>query len=329
MTQVAQPETQPATPSQLRAMTGREWLMLVVLAILWGGSFLFNAIALRDLPVLTTVFMRVFLAALVLMMVLRLSGEHLPRRAEVWRALFVLGFLNNAVPFSLIVWGQQYVAAGVASILNATTPLFTVIFAHVLTRDERLDGGRILGVLLGFLGVVVMIGHSAGEGGAGLGSGFGAQFLFLGAAASYGLAGIYGRRFKPMGVSPMVTATGQLIASSVLLMPLALIMDRPWHLPMPGPSALAALLALAVLSTAFAYVLYFRILAAAGATSIALVTFLIPVCAIFLGILVLGEHLEPRQLAGMALIGAGLAAIDGRPWRKIRGWFAGRGGAVS
>lgn len=306
----------PSTSSpelRARAMTGAEWLMLVVLAVLWGGSFLFNAIALRDLPVLTVVFLRVFLAALVLILVLRAANEHLPRGAQVWRALFVLGFLNNALPFSLIVWGQQHIEAGVGSILNATTPLFTVVFAHVLTTDERLDRGRIVGVVLGFLGVVVMIGGGIGQA---LGSGFGAQFLFLGAAASYALSGIYGRRFRRMGVTPMATATGQLIASSLLLFPVAMLADRPWQLPMPGAAALSALLALAILSTSLAYVLYFRILATAGATSIALVTFLIPICAIFLGILFLGEHLELRHILGMVLIGAGLAAIDGRLWKR-------------
>ncbi len=299
-----------------RPMTGREWLMLSVLGFLWGCSFLFNAIAVRDLPVLSVVFVRVALGAAVLIALLRIAGERLPREISVWRALFLMGFANSALPFSLIVWGQTHVAAGVASILNATTPLFAVVFAHFLTVDEKLDRGRIVGVVLGFVGVAIMIGGDAFRA---IGAGFGAQMLFLAAAASYAFSGIYGRRFRRLGVGPMATATGQLIAASVLLLPLVLIVDRPWTLAMPGLPAIGAMIGLAVFSTSAAYVLYFRILATAGATNLALVTFLIPICAIALGIIVLGEHLALRHLVGMAMIGGGLAAIDGRLWRRLRG----------
>ncbi|MFB9224303.1 DMT family transporter [Paracoccus cavernae] len=305
-----------APPAANRPMTGKEWLMLSALAVLWGCSFLFNALAVRDMPVLSVVFIRVALAAVVLIAVLRLAREHLPRDPAIWRALFVMGFANSALPFSLIVWGQTHVAAGVASILNATTPLFTVLFAHVLTTDEKLDRGRVMGVILGFMGVAVMIGGDALRA---IGTGLGAQMLFLAAASSYAFSGIYGRRFRKLGVSPMATATGQLIAASVLLLPLVLIVDRPWSGTMPGLPAIGAMIGLAVFSTALAYVLYFRILATAGATNLALVTFLIPICAILLGIVVLGEHLALRHVVGMVLIGGGLAAIDGRLWRRLAG----------
>lgn len=297
-----------------RTMTPLEWGMLLILSVVWGGSFFFNRVAVQELPVFTVVVSRVALAAVILTAILKLRGERLPTSGRVWAAFFGMGFLNNAVPFLLIVWGQQFIASGVASILNASTPLFTVVFAHFLTTDEKLSGGRLAGVLIGFAGVAVMIGPDAFRA---LGSNLAAQLACLGAAVSYAFAGIFGRRFRAMGVTPMTTAAGQVIASSTILIPVMLFVDRPWTLPIPSMAAIAALVALAAVSTAFAYVLFFRILSTAGATNIVLVTFLVPVSAILLGVAFLGERLRPEHLAGMALIGAGLAAIDGRIWRRF------------
>lgn len=299
-----------------RPMTAREWGMLLTLSLVWGGSFFFNEIAVRQLPVFTVVVCRVALAAVILLAVLRLTGQRLPRSGKVWAAFFGMGMLNNVIPFSLIVAGQQSVASGVASILNAATPLFGVIFAHLLTQDEKLTPLKLAGVIVGFLGVAVMIGPDAISG---LGGNLAAQMMILAGAASYAFAGIFGRRFKAMGVSPMATATGQVIASSIILLPLVLVIDRPWTLPAPGWDAIAALIGVAAISTAFAYFLYFRILASAGATNLLLVTFLIPISAILLGTAFLSEALLPRQIAGMALIGLGLSLIDGRLWRRLGG----------
>lgn len=301
--------------SSNRPMTALEWSKLIALAAVWGGSFFFNGVAIRELPVLTVVVSRVALAALILLVVLKLKGERMPADPRIWAAFFGMGLLNNAIPFSLIVWGQQYIASGVASILNASTPLFTVILAHFLTSDEKLTGGKLLGVLIGFSGVAVMIGIGAMQA---LGADVAAQLMCLAGAVSYALAGIFGRRFRSMGVTPMTTATGQVIASSMLLVPLVLAVDRPWTLPAPSPAAVGALIGLAAISTALAYVLYFRVLATAGATNLLLVTFLIPVSAILLGTLFLHETLMPKHVAGMAMIGLGLAAIDGRPWQALR-----------
>lgn len=286
--------------------------MLLALATVWGGSFFFNEIAVRELPVFTVVVSRVALAAVILLMIMRLRGERLPRHRQVWAAFFGMGLLNNAIPFSLIVWGQQHIASGVASILNASTPLLTVILAHLLTCDERMTAGKFGGVLIGFVGVAVMIGLEALRD---LGVGVIAQLFCLAGAISYAFAGIFGRRFRDAGISPMGTATGQVIASSLIMLPLVMVLDRPWTLPPPSLVAIGALIGVAAISTALAYVLYFRILATAGATNLLLVTFLIPVSAILLGIGFLGETLLPRHVAGMALIGAGLTAIDGRLWR--------------
>lgn len=289
--------------------------MLLALSLLWGGSFFFNGIAVQALPPLTIVALRVGLGALALLAVLRFSGLALPGSGRVWLAFFGMGVLNNLIPFCLIVWGQTRIGAGLASILNATTPLFAVLVAHVLTVDEKITRARLAGLIAGFLGVAVMIGPAALQG---LGRDLAAQLAVLGAAVSYAFAGVFGRRFKAMGVAPLVTAGGQVTASSLMLVPLALAFDRPWQLALPDWPVWAAVLGLALLSTALAYVLFFRILAAAGATNIALVTFLIPVSAILLGALVLGEHLALRQLAGMGLIALGLAAIDGRIFGLFR-----------
>jgi drug/metabolite transporter (DMT)-like permease len=290
-------------------MSPLDWSLLLALSILWGGSFFFVGVAVTALPPFTIVLLRVAIAAAALHLVLRATRTAMPWDGNSWLAFFGMGLLNNAIPFSLIVWGQTHIASGLASILNATTPLFTVLVAHVLTADERLTKGRIVGVLLGIAGVVTLIGPEALVG---LGQDVLAQLAILGAALSYAFASIFGRRFKRMGVPPLATAAGQVTASSALLLPIALIVDRPWTLPWPEPSVWAAIVGLALLATALAYILYFGILASAGAVNLMLVTLLIPVSAILLGGAFLGETLAPMDFAGMALIGLGLAAIDGR-----------------
>jgi drug/metabolite transporter (DMT)-like permease len=298
-------------------MTRSDWTTLVILSLLWGGSFFFTGVALSALPPLTLVVLRVGIAALALNLLLCVGGPRLPRLPRdpsIWVAFFGMGFLNNVAPFCLIVWGQTRIASGLAAILNATTPLFTVAVAHLLTSDERMTGNRLSGVLIGLAGVVVMVGPDAAKG---LGTDLLAQVAVLGAALSYACAGLYGRRFARMGVAPLAVATGQVSASSLMLLPVVIAVDRPWGLPMPGLPVWAATTGTGLLSTAVAYVLYFRILARAGATNLSLVTFLIPISAILLGALILGEHLDPRHLLGMVLIACGLAAIDGRLVRRL------------
>ena len=297
-------------------MALRVWIWLLSLSVLWGGSFFFAKVAIGELGPFTVVFGRVALAALALNIALALSGQSLFRSDTPWRTYLVIGFLNNALPFSLIFWGQTQIASGLASIINSTTPIFTVLVAHVLTTDEKLTGGKIVALLAGLAGVAVLVGPDIA--GRALSGSWG-QIACLGAALSYAFAGIYGRRFRTMGITPMAAAGGQLSASTILILPIMLIVDRPWTLPaLPSPVIWAALTGLALLSTALAYVLYFRILAAAGATNLLLVTLPLPVTAILLGAAVLGEQLQPRHFAGMALIAIGLAAIDGRIWVFLR-----------
>ncbi len=298
-----------------RTMGAREWAMLLTLSVLWGGSFFFASVALEELPPLSIVFLRVGIAAIILNILVRMLGARMPGDRRVWQVFFGMGLINNVVPFCLIVWGQTQIASGLAAILNATTPFFTVILAHFMTSDEKMSGNRMFGILAGLAGVVVIIGPEVL---AGLGSNALAQFAILAAAISYAIAGVYGRRFKSMGVTPMQTATGQSSASAVMLVPIALFVDRPWTFAMPGMNTWLAIFGIAALSTALGYILYFRILATAGATNLLLVTFLVPVSAILLGSLFLAEVLEPKHFAGMVLIGLGLVLIDGRVFARLR-----------
>jgi drug/metabolite transporter (DMT)-like permease len=232
-----------------------------------------------------------------------------------------MGLLNNLVPFSLLFWAQTTITSGLASILNATTPIFSMLVAHVALRDEKLRANKVLGVLLGFVGVAVLIGGGVAmaEDRAVLG-----MIACLGAALSYGLASVYGRRFKAMGLGSGTGAFGQLAATTVMMLPVVALVDQPWDLAMPGTAVVLSLVALAVLSTAGAYLIYFHVLATAGAVNVALVTLLIPVSAIALGTVVLNEQLDARQILGMALIAAGLGAVDGRPLTFLRRFAMGR-----
>jgi len=298
-----------------RTMGAVEWTLLIGLSVLWGGSFFFVGVAVDGLPPLTIVVLRVGIAAFALNVAVVALGLRMPSDRRAWGAFLGMGLLNNLIPFSLIAWGQTHIASGLASILNATTPLCTVVVAHFLTRDEKMNAGRLAGVVIGFAGVVVMIGPGALQE---LGVNVAAQLAVLAAAIAYAFAGVFGRRFRQMDIPPLITATGQVTASTLMLVPMALVVDRPWTLPMPTTEVWGAVVGLALLSTALAYVLYFRILATAGATNLLLVTFLIPISAILLGATLLGERLATQHFAGMVLIGLGLAAIDGRPLARLR-----------
>lgn len=290
----------------------REWAMLITLSVLWGGSFFFIGVAVAELPPLTIVALRVGLAAIALWSIALVIGLRPPKSARVWVAFLGMGLLNNVIPFVLIAWGQTQIASGLASILNATTPLFTVVVAGMLLSDERPTPLKLVGVTVGFIGVVVMIGVPALADG----DRTFAKLAVIAGALSYAFAGVYGRRFKAMAVSPIVTAAGQVTASALFMAPTALTVDGPLDITGPSVGTWAAIVGLAVLSTAVAYVLYFKILESAGATNLLLVTLLIPVSAILLGSLFLNESLESVHFAGMALIALGLSAIDGRLWQR-------------
>ena len=299
-----------------RVMSLSDWITLVGLSVLWGGSYFFFKMLIAELPALTIVLTRVGAAALILLVILYLTRGSLPSSPRIWVAFGVMGIFNNVVPFGLIIWGESQISSGLASILVATTPLFSVLLAHVLTKNERLTPNRVAGVCIGLAGVAVLMGPNAL---AGLNLTSLAQLAMIGAAISYAWSAIFGQEFTALGVAPLTVATGQTIGAAVVSLPLALLVDRPWTLAhAPSVTAWCALGGLVVLSTVVAYILYFRLLASAAATNSLLVTFLIPVSALLLGSLILKERLSALDLIGMLLIFAGLAAIDGRLLRALR-----------
>lgn len=286
-------------------MLATDWLLLFLLSLLWGGAFFFGKVAVAEIPPLTLAFGRVAIATAMLAVLVRIGGP--PASWHPRSSYAVLGLLQNVIPFGLIFWGQTHIPSGLTSILIATAPLFTVLVAHIATADDKLTLERLMGLAAGFFGVVIVIGPDLLHE---FGTNLAAEVATLLAALSYAVAGVYGRRFR--NKPPLAIANGQLIASTIILAPAAALIDHPWNLAVPSSTALYSLLALAALSTALAYLIYFRILGRAGATNVMLVTFLMPVSTMLLGVMILDEHVTQRHLAGLAAIAVGLAAIDGR-----------------
>jgi len=294
-----------------KVMGIRLWCLIILLSIIWGASFFFVEIAVERMTPLTIVLYRVGLAAFLLLGFVWFTGRKMPKKISIWGALLVLGALNNVIPFTLITWGQNHIDSSLAAILNATAPVFSVILAHFLTKDEPLTKKRLIGVLFGWGGVAILIGIDASNG---VGMKIAGQVAVLGAALLYAFAAIFGRRFKD--IDPVVVAAGMLTGSTIIMIPLAFMMEQPLTLA-PTIGTWAALFGLSAISTALAYIIYFYVLSKAGATNILLVTFLIPVSAIFLGMMVLGESLRWNAFAGMTLIFTGLVFIDGRLLKKF------------
>jgi drug/metabolite transporter (DMT)-like permease len=279
--------------------------LILLLALLWGGSFLFVGVAVREWPPLPIVLARVGLATLALWAAVALLRLPVRRDAAALRAHLGMGVLNNVVPFALIVWAQGALPSGVAAILNVTTPFWAVVLAH-LAGAERAGPGRVLGVVIGFAGVAAMVGADP------FAAPWPAVAAMLAATFSYGLAGLWGQRLRLLAIPPPVAAAGQTGVSTALLLPAVLLGPLP---EAPGGATMAALAGLALLSTALAYVLYFRVLELAGPVNLLLVTLIIPAFAAVLGWAVLGERLGWAHAAGMALIALGLSVMDGRIWR--------------
>jgi len=293
-------------------MTTSHWGQLLLLGALWGGSFFFARIAVAEIPPLALVLYRVSIAALVLHVWLRINSiSFMPALARSGSFL-ILALLNNVIPFSLIFTGQTAIGAGLASVLYATTPLWTVLTANLLTADEKLSASKLAGVALGIVGAATMIGP-------GFLSNFGgptwAKFAVIGAAISYAFAAVFAKQFRDM--KPVVVATGQLTASTVLMTPIVLLLYEPRDIVSSNISIWMAVGTLAILTTAFAFILYFNLIASAGATNASLVTLLVPASAIILSTTFLGERLEPYEFFGLALIISSLVVVDGRflRWR--------------
>jgi len=296
-------------------MNGRDWLILGILAVIWGGAFIFIGIAVHQVAPLTYVWLRLSIAAAAMWGFLAFKRQPLGLPRQVWGSIILLAVLNNALPFTLFGWGQTHIASGLASILNATTPIWGVVVAHFLTHDERMTPRKIAGVLLGVGGVVTMIGPSLLSN---IGTGALPQLACVTASLSYALAAVWARRFRKLGVSPLSITTGQLTAGAVIMMPLAFVVDQPWTHPLPSLGAWGAIGALALFCTAFGYVLYFKLIETSGATNALLVTLLVPPIAIVMAALFLNEVLAPQDFIGLGLIALGLAAIDGRLLNLLR-----------
>jgi drug/metabolite transporter (DMT)-like permease len=297
-----------------KAMTAQDWGLIAILSLIWGSAFFLIVIVLRDMPANTMVFLRFALAIPPMLLWLRYTGEDLPMTVTIWKQFTILGALNIAIPLIIFTWGQARIPSGLASVLNATTPLWGVIVAHFLTQNEKATPLRLFGVLTGFAGVGVMMGTGALSG---AGENVMAQLACAGATLFYGLAGVYALRMGDTGLSPMQIATGQVCTASLMMIPVVLLTETPWALPMPGLAALASLATLALVGTSFAYLLYFRLIASAGASNALLIPLTIPPIAILLGALFLEEVILPQQMAGIALIALGLLALDGRMLRRL------------
>ena len=298
-------------PVVQRRMSAFDWGRILLLGAIWGGSFFFARIAVSEMHPLTLVLFRVAIAAAALHIYLLARGPSFRLALPIAGSLLVLALVNNVLPFSLIFAGQTEMGAGLASVLNATTPFWTILIANAVTSDEKLSLNKVAGVLLGIAGVAVMVGPGIV---ASLGGPVWAKFAMVAASISYAVALIFARRFK--GVPPAIVATGQLTASTIVMIPVVLFWNGPADLFAASPPVWAAVFALAMVSTAFAYILYFGIIGSAGATNASLVTLIVPVSAILLGFVFLGERLELFEVAGMVLIAMGLVTIDGRIFRR-------------
>jgi drug/metabolite transporter (DMT)-like permease len=296
-----------------KTMDSQDWSLLLFLSVLWGGAYFFAGVAVKELPPLTVVLARVSIAAIVLLPLFWYLGHSLPRTFSGWLPFIGMGLLNNVLPFGLIFAGQTQITVGLSSIINAMTPLFTVV-VMARFREEGLTMFRVIGVLLGVVGVAVLRGFDGPiDANQTLGI-----ILCLGAALSYGFAALWGRRFLS-DIAPMKTATVQLVCSTMIIGVIVCFIDKPWNLPVPSMNAIWSLVALAVFGTAVAYIVFFKILVRAGASNVMLVTLLLPVTALALGNVFLDEPIQTKEIMGALIIGSGLLFIDGRVINRLLG----------
>ncbi len=297
----------------------RNFLWLMLMAVLWGPSFLFIKVAVEDIPPFTLVLGRVGVAALLLYLVLRLRGRHLPKFGRIWRHFAVVGFFSNALPFVLFSWGEIHIASALAAILNGTTPLFTILLAHFFTTDDRLTPVKVGGTMLGFGGLSLLIAPSLLEGVHATTWGLLAVTV---AAASYGVAIVYTRQ-NLRGLPPLVGPTAQLTMASLYILPLSLGLERPFSLPAPSIWALGSLLSLSIIGTAVAFIIYYHVIEQTSATYVSMVTYLVPIIGVILGVVVLGEQPGWNAYVGCALILLGVMTVNGvfkfSVWRRAAG----------
>ncbi|HRV95397.1 MAG TPA: DMT family transporter [Anaerolineae bacterium] len=282
-------------------------LYLVTLALLWGVAFLFVKVAVRDIPPLTLVSARVALAAVILLAILRAQGRTLPQFGPIWKHFTVAGFLHNAAPYALLAWGQQYIDSALAAMFIGTVPLITMILAHIFTTDDHFTPTKIAGGMIGFGGLLVLLAPGLLAG---------VQVTTLGllaaliAAICYGSAVVYGK-ITLQGLPPLVAPTAQLTTAAIFLVPVSLLVDRPYTLPMPSLMSLVSLLLLAVFSTSLVFYIFYRAMETTSATTLAVSTYLVPIIATLMGVFVLGERLAWNGYVGCALILLGVLTVNG------------------
>ena len=292
-------------------MAVADWIRIALLSLVWGGSFFFVEVMLEAMPPMTSVLGRLLVGLMGFVCLLKILGHPLQPIIEQWRPFAFIGLINNAIPFSLISFGQTEVTASLASIINASTPIVTALVAHHFTLDERLSVSKVIGICVGFSGVLVLFGPAAFAGSASLLG----MTAGLTATICYALGSVYSKRLKSN--PPMLNATGQVFYGTLWIFPAVMLLDQPWKLPTPGLEPWLAMLGIGLLSTTLAFFLFFRVLQTAGASNVVLVTFLVPISASGLGIAFLGEELAVQHVIAYLLIASGLAVIDGQIVAKL------------
>jgi drug/metabolite transporter (DMT)-like permease len=293
-------------------------IWLIVLALLWGPAFLFMKVAVQEVPPLTIAAVRVCLGAVLLCLILAVQGTPLPKIGPIWKDFAVMGLTANAIPFAFLSWGQQYIDSAVAAILVGAMPLFTMLLAHIFTVDDTLSPNKVAGMVAGFWGLVLLFAPAFLDGiHATLWGGTAA----IGAALSYSVAFVYARK-RLRGLPPLVGPTAQLVMAAVYLLPLSLIIERPYLLPLPAWSTLNSLLLLTVWSTVLAFIAYYRAMEHISATTLSVVTYLNPIIATILGVVILHEQLGWNSYLGYALIIVGAMIVNNAYPKKVKTAYA-------
>jgi drug/metabolite transporter (DMT)-like permease len=295
-----------------RTSTSVELALLLLLATLWGASYTFIKVGVATVPPVTFIAARTLIAGCLLLAILRLRGLSMPRDPQTWRRFLFQACMNSVLPFTLIAWAERSVEAGLAVILNSTTPIFTFLLTAAITRHEPVTARKLLGVLAGIAGTCLIIGVEALGG---FGEALWAQLAVVAATIAYAGAAIFGRNFK--GLDPM--AAGSMLSGAAILIPLSLVLDQPWTLS-PSASSLAALLGLAVFSTALAFVIFFRLIHTLGSVGTTSQAYLRVPIGVAIGAVFLGESLSPTAWIGLGLVIVGVAAmtIPARRQRIVR-----------
>ncbi|WP_457300201.1 DMT family transporter [Phyllobacterium sp. P5_D12] len=281
----------------------KEIALLAVLATLWGASYTFIKIGVETIPPVTFIAARTLIAGGLLLAIIKLRGLSLPRDPAIWKRFLIQACINSVVPFTLIAWAELTVNAGLATILNSTTPIFAFLLTVLITRHEAVTGRKLFGVVAGVIGISLIIGLEAFHG---VGKEALAQLAIVAATISYAAAAIFGRGFK--GLDPMMPAAGSLLCGAVLLIPVSLAIDQPWTI-VPSTDSILALLGLSIFSTALAFVIYFRLIHTLGSVSTTSQAYLRVPIGVGIGVLFLGESLNPTAWIGLVCVIAGVAAM--------------------